>query len=236
MIFIAGLVRGFSGFGTGMIVAPAVSAIYSPQTALIVIFIIDTLPALPVVYPETKRCDWKELKWITLGLIAFLPLGLMFIKFGDVTIARWLIAYVIFIAVILLWSGWKYKGPQGKLPSLAIGSLSGFLGGAAALPGPPAIIYWMASNLSTIIIRANTMVFLFLADVLIGVGLIIANMITFDGLIKGVLSAPFYLLGLIIGTTLFGFASEATYKRVAFMIIVVSALISMPILDGYIRN
>lgn len=236
VILIAGIVRGFSGFGTGMIIAPAVSAVYSPQTALVLIFIIDTIPAMPVVVPEMKRCNWRELIPIIVGTVLFIPFGLYVLKHGDETSVRWLITIAIFLAVFALWSGWKYKGPRGNFTSLVVGSISGFLGGAAALPGPPAILYWMASKLSTVMIRANTMVFLFLSDLLIGVGLFFGNMITYEAAIKGAVAAPIYLGGLLIGKKLFAYASEATYKRLAFAIILLSAIGSMPWLDSILRH
>jgi len=236
VVLTAGLVRGFSGFGTGMIVAPAVSAIYSPQTALVLIFIIDSIPALPVVIPETKRCNWRELWPIIIGALLFLPLGLYVLKTGDENSLRWFITLTIFVAILALWSGWKYTGPRGNITSFLVGSLSGFLGGVAALPGPPAILYWMASKLSTTMIRSNTMVFLFAIDILTGVGLFLGNMFTSEAIFKGVLAAPIYLIGLLVGKKLFGFASEITYKRLAFAIILLSAISSMPLLDNMLRG
>ena len=48
----------------------------------------------------------------------------------------------------------------------------------------------------------------------------------------GVLCAPVYLAGLMIGARAFGFSSEATYKRIALVIVLTAAVISMPALDA----
>lgn len=235
-IAVAGLVRGFSGFGSGMIIAPVTAALYSPQLALMIIIIVDSLPVLPVVALAWRQADWRELLPVIAGYTLIVPLGLLLLKFGEPVALRWLIAVTIFLAVSVLWSGWRYRGPRGRVVSLGVGGFSGFLGGTAALPGPPAIIYWMASSLAAATIRANTLVYLFLTDLVTGTGLVIGGIFTLDGALKGAAVAPVYLLALVAGTRLFGFASEIIYRRIAFAIILAAAILSLPLLDGLLRG
>ncbi|MFK7902411.1 MAG: sulfite exporter TauE/SafE family protein [Nitratireductor sp.] len=229
---VAGLVRGFTGFGTGMVVAPVVSSFYSIEAALVIIFFIDGIPALPAVVPEFKKCQWRELLLCIFGSALAIPIGISIVTLTDQTPLRWVIAIVIFVTVAALWSGYIYKGPRGKFISIFVGSFSGILGTTAALPGPPVILYWMASKLPAFTVRANTMVFLFLIDIIIGLALIFAGMVTLQFFTMAVAVAPIYLLGLLIGGRLFGFASEQTYRNFAFIVILLTAILSLPILDA----
>lgn len=43
---LAGFVRGFTGFGAGMIFIPAASAIYDPVVAIVLLFLIDTAASI----------------------------------------------------------------------------------------------------------------------------------------------------------------------------------------------
>lgn len=232
---VAGLVRGFSGFGTSMILIPVIAAVYSPQTAVALVFLIDATAALPVVIPELRRVEWKSLLPGLIGFLAILPLGLAVLKFGDPVALRWALAALIMVSVAVLWSGWRYHGPRSPAVDVAVGGVAGFTGGACGLPGPPAIVYWMAAQLKAATVRANTMVFLYLTDCALGAGLILADILTMDGVIKGIGAMPFYLAGLLIGARSFGMASETGYRRIAFLIILIAAITSLPLFDTVLR-
>ncbi|MCB1423568.1 MAG: sulfite exporter TauE/SafE family protein [Nitratireductor sp.] len=232
---IAGLVRGFAGFGTSMILMPVIAAVYSPQTAVVLVFLIDATAAIPVVIPELRRVEWKSLLPGFVGFLAVLPLGLAVLKFGDPVALRWALAALIILSVAVLWSGWRYHGPRSRAVDAAVGGVAGFTGGACGLPGPPAIVYWMAAQLKAATVRANTMVFLYLTDCALGAGLILAGILTMDGVIKGIGAMPFYLAGLLIGARGFGLASETGYRRIAFLIILVAAVTSLPLFDAVLR-
>ena len=145
------------------------------------------------------------------------------------------VAAVILLSVIILWSGWRYLGPRGAKIAFGVGGLSGLAGGACGLPGPPVIIYWMASRLEAIAVRANTMVYLYLGDLAMGVGMFAAGILTLDTVIMAIGTMPFYLAGLLAGARLFDRASEAAYRRIAFLIILTAALTSLPLFDGLLR-
>ena len=54
VLLLAGLVRGFSGFGTGMVAIPVLAATHDPVTAVVVIAIVDSLPQLPAALPALR--------------------------------------------------------------------------------------------------------------------------------------------------------------------------------------
>lgn len=229
---LAGLVRGFSGFGTGMILIPVIAAVYSPQVAVALVFVIDATAALPLVIQQAANVKWRTMIPFAIGFLATIPLGIYLLAHSDPSLLRWVLAIVILVAVALLWSGWTWKGPQNNLVSACVGGISGVAGGACGLPGPPAIVYWMASNLPAAIVRANTMVFLYIGDLAIGAGLIWSGILTMDTVIKGLGAFWFYLAGLAAGAIWFRGASEEFYRRIAFLIILTAAITSLPILDG----
>lgn len=231
-VFVAGVVRGFSGFGTAMIVGPATAAAYSPQTAVVVIMIIDTLPMLPLVVPALKKVEAREIAPVVAGYALALPLGIWFLKTGDTTLLRWFMSAIIFIVVVVLWSGWYYRGPRTVPVRLGVGGMSGFLGGSTSVLGPPVILYWMAMRTGAGFVRANLMVYLTVAEVFAFVGLFVGGLLTGPAVSLGIICSPFYLIGLLIGAGLFGTASEATYKRVALAIVLAAAVLAMPALDG----
>ena len=57
---LAGLTRGFSGFGGAMIYMPLIAAIYDPRIAAVTILLVDFVSATPFAIPEVRRCTWRE--------------------------------------------------------------------------------------------------------------------------------------------------------------------------------
>ena len=229
---VAGIVRGFSGFGTGMIVVPVGAMAYSPKLAVVVLLVIDTLPMIPLIVGAVKKVSLRELGPVVAGYGLILPLGIWFLKTGDTGTLRWFMSAVILVAVIVLWSGWYYTGPRNVPVRLAVGGVSGFLGGAAAIAGPPVILYWMALRTGAGFVRANLIIYFAITQLFSASGLFVAGLVTKQALTMGALYAPVYLAGLLIGARLFGFSSDAAYKRVALAIVAAAAVLTLPALDG----
>jgi uncharacterized membrane protein YfcA len=232
VIAAAGVVRGMSGFGAGMIIAPIAGAIYGPQWALVIVVVVDALPILPVAIPALRIATWREVVPVAVGTLLCFPLGIAILKAGDPTLLRWLICGAILACVAVLWSGWRYTGPRNAGVSAAAGGVAGVLSGIAQIPGPPVIAYWMASGLPAVLVRANLLAY-FLVGEAISIGnLWFAGMFERGPVLIGAVAMLPYFVGLMIGWRLFGLASAATYRRVTFLLIVAAAVLAAPVWDG----
>ena len=149
---------------------------------------------------------------------------------------RWVISAIIFACVTVLWAGWRYHGPQSIPISSAVGAVSGFLNGLAAIPGPPVIVYWVASAANAATVRANLLVFLFLSEFISGANIWAAGLLTAEAVMTGVAVAPVYFIAIAAGWSLFGKASEQIYRTITFVLIVISATLALPLLDGILRS
>ena len=235
IVFVTGIVRGFSGFGSGMIIGPSTAALYSPVTSLAMLTILDAVPTLTLVWGARRDVNWAEVLPIVVGYAVFVPLGVWVLKTGDPIVLRWFISVSIFIAVAILWSGWKYTGSRSKAVSFSFGGLGGFMGAAAALPGPPVLVYWLASAAKAITIRANMIYYLFLTDLIVIAGYLLGDIYTRDAVIRGFVCVPVYFVGILIGMRFFAGASDQLYRAIAFFFILCSAIISLPVLDSMLR-
>jgi len=236
IVFATGIVRGFSGFGSGMIIGPTTSALFTPKIALAMIAILDIVPTLLIVWPARGNVNWKELVPVIFGYGVMVPVGVWFLTTSDPVYLRWFISLSILTAIAVLWSGWRYKGPRGRPVSFSVGGLSGFMGSAAALPGPAVLIYWLAGKASAATVRANMIWFLFITDFMIIAGYLFADVFTRENVALGLVGIPPYLVGIVIGMTAFKGASDALYRNIAFAIILISALTSLPLLDSLLRG
>lgn len=232
---IAGLVRGFAGFGAGLIFVPAASVLVGPQVAVIILWAMDTIPSLPIVLPALKKAEWKSVLPVALGYAVTVALGVYWLKHGDPLALRWAMSAFILISVVILWSGWRYRGSRPFPLSLLVGGVSGIFGGAAQLPGPPVLVYWLAGSEPSWLIRANTIILFFLTDLFSGLAYWAGDVFMREAVLATLICAPVYAVGQMIGQRLFGRASEEGYRLFAFALILAVAVFTLPLFDGILR-
>lgn len=231
VIFLAGIARGLSGFGTGMIVAPVAGALYGPKAALTLLVLIDILPALPVTLPAFRIARWSEVLPILIGMVVGLPLGVWILVNGDELILRWLICLTILGCVAVLWMRFTWRGPRNTGVSLGIGSFAGVLSGIASIPGPPIIAYWMTAGLPAAIVRANLLALFFLTTFVSLANISAAGIFAWDIAMRAVVASPIYFGGIILGTMAFSHGGERVYRAATFLLILLAALLALPVFD-----
>ena len=232
VIALAGVARGLSGFGSGMIVAPVAGALYGPKAALVVVTILEALPMIPLTLPALRHAVWREVVPIAIGSFLFLPLGLFILRHGDPTTLRWVISAAILACVAVLWSGYRYRGPRSPAVSMAAGAVSGTLSGMAQIPGPPVIAYWMASGLPALVVRANLLAFFMIGDIVTLGNLWATDMLAPEPVTIGLLAMPLYFVFLLAGWRLFAVTGDRGYRLVTFWLIIAAALLALPLWDG----
>jgi uncharacterized membrane protein YfcA len=228
---IAGLVRGFTGFGSALIYIPLISAIYSPRVAATTLLLIDTICSLPFAIHAAPQCNAREVLPISIAAAIALPLGVMALVYVDPLILRWFIAALVLVALAALVAGWRYHGKPTLAASLTAGVLAGIGGGAVQIGAPPLLIFWLGGDNKAVTVRANVMVF-FIAQ-----GFLSLIAYTWSGLFTGETIMIALLLGLpfaaamAAGVYSFHGSSDALYRRVTYLIIAFAGLASMPVFD-----
>lgn len=224
----AAAVRGFSGFGAGLIFVPIGAACLGPITAAGVLYIIDTILVLPFFFKSVRRVDWREITPLGIGALLTVPLGTAVLLMTDPTPLRWGLSLGILVSVGALAAGWRYRGPTRAWLSLLVGSIAGFMGGVGQIPGPPVLIYWLGREVVSRTMRANAFTFFMLTSLVSGVAYVTGGVFTADVVARAAILLPVYACGMFVGGRLFGLASEATYRRIAFATILFSAIVSLP--------
>jgi len=107
---LAGLVRGFSGFGSALVYMPLISAVYGPTVAAPTLLLIDSICSLPFALHAMPQCNWREVTPVTIGGVVTLPIGAMALLLVDPLSLRWFIAALVLAALVALASGWCYHG------------------------------------------------------------------------------------------------------------------------------
>lgn len=229
---LAGLVRGFSGFGTAMVYMPVAGQVLNPFGALVTLTIMDIIGPLPNVPRALRDGERGDVALLTAGLIVAMPLGLALLGRLPGEAFRYGVSLIALLLVVLLASGFRYHGRLTRPLVAGAGALGGFLGGLTGLAGPPAIMLYMASSRPAAVIRANLMLYLVAVDLTMVVVLWLAGRLEGHMVVLGLGLALPYLVGNVVGGWLFRPGRERLYRLVAYAIITVSALSGLPLFDA----
>src|SRR3546814_5052405 len=113
------------------------------------------LATLHITLPSFRRCCWAEILPLTAGATLTVPLGVALLVAVDPQAMRWAISLSILLAVGVLASGWRLKRALSTAGTAAVGGLSGLAGGAAALYGPPLILFWLGGSAGAAQVRSE---------------------------------------------------------------------------------
>src|SRR3977135_1374206 len=178
--FVSGTARGFSGFGSALIFMPLASSIAAPRLVAALLLIIDFVAAAPLIPNAWKKADRKATAVMVFGALIGVPIGTYFLSRLDPVTPRCRISGVLFALLLLLVSGWRYRGKDHASISIGIGSLAGFCSGLAQTGGPPIVGYWLGRPIPSVMARANIMLFFAASDFFSVVSYALAGLITAD--------------------------------------------------------
>ena len=229
---LAGLVRGFSGFGSALVYMPLISAVYGPTVAAPTLLLIDSICSLPFALHTMPQCNPREVAWVSVGGAVALPFGVMALVWVDPLTLRWFIAALVVAALIALVAGWRYHGRPTLPASLGVGVLAGFGAGAVQIGAPPLLIFWLGGANNAATVRANIMVYFIMQGALLLVMYFFSGLFSAQVIVLSLLLGLPFAVAMAAGAYWFHGSSDAHYRRAAYFIIGLAALVSLPIFDG----
>jgi len=216
---IAGMVRGFAGFGAAMLMTPVFSALYGPAVGIALCLLLEIAVALPLIPAVVRLVDWRRIGLLLLGAAIAVPLGTHTLTGVEPEPMRWAISAIILSAVILLASGWRFSGRPNVATTLLAGASSGFLNGLSGMAGPPIAFYYLAGNDPAARVRANLTTYFVFVDLLALASFASRDLIGWSTGVQGLFLAPAVMLGGVLGERLFPLASESFYRRLALVLL-----------------
>lgn len=226
--FAAGLVRGFSGFGTALVYLPVAGMVLSPFHAIATVITMDIFGPLPNVRRAWRDAERGDLARLVAGGVLGLPLGLYLLTRVTPDVFSYTVSAVALGMVLALILGLRLRRRPGARGVAATGAAGGFLGGLAGTPGPPVILAYMAGPHAPRVIRANTMLYLYFYDFFALAMLWWMERLPFDIAVLGLLLAVPCMVGNWLGGVLFRPELDRAYRGVAYSIITASALLGLP--------
>lgn len=144
ILFVATLVRSTFGFGEALVAVPLLALAIPLDEAVPLGVLVSILVALVVILQDRRAIDFAGARGLLVAALFGLPLGFALLGFADpravkLALGALIAAYSVYSLVA---PAPAPLGPDRELPArLACGFLSGVLGGAYGLNGPPLVVY-----------------------------------------------------------------------------------------------
>lgn len=229
VVMIAGMVRGFAGFGTGLIYVPVAAALFGPKMAAATLLLYDLPAVIPYTIRLLPKANLREVLPLAFGAALATPIGAFALGALDPEVLRWAISLTVLVAVAAIASGLRFRGEPGRATAIGIGGAAGFLNGLAQIGGPPVILYWLSRSIPAATVRASASLFFLVGSTVTVLTYLANGFLTTEVLRLALLMVPVFALGIVLGAYGFRFAGEATYRRLAYGLITVAAVAGLPV-------
>ena len=220
LIFAGAYLKGFTGFGASMFWVTSLSFILPPVQVVPMVLMFEVLTSVIMLPSIWSQIKWNSILWLFIGTAIATPLGVYAIATLPADPIKLALAITVFVAVILILSGFELSYEPGKKMTLAVGGVAGILNGSMGIVGPPVILFYFSTPIGMAAGRASIIAF-FVGTDTVGTFLFASQgLLTTDILWRTVIFLPILVFGVVLGGRGFARTSEEAFKKVALYVLI----------------
>jgi uncharacterized membrane protein YfcA len=224
--FVAGFVRGYSGFGFSALLIAASSLVTNPLNFVAVVVILETVMSLQAAKGAGPDVDWKRVWWLMGGAAIGLPLGLWILTGVSEDTARAVVSgYVLLMCAVLL-AGWRLRAQVFGAGNGVAGVISG-LANAPGMGGLPVAAFFAAQPMGASVFRATLIAYFPLLDIYSAPLYWYAGLVSWDTLWVALIALPVTLLANGLGGRHFFGTDPQEFRRFAIVLLAGLALLGL---------
>ena len=232
VVFVAAVVRGYSGFGASAIMVTGLGLVLPPAEVVPIALLLEIAASLGLLTQVWSAVDWRLMGWLSAGAVLGMPLGMALLVHLPADSMRVLISILVLAASLLIWFGYRFRGQPGGKHIFGTGVASGLANGVAAIGGLPVVLFLLSAATGAAASRATLIVYLMLGDIY-GTGVAAVNdLVTSHVALRAALFAIPLIAGVAIGNRQFLKASPESFRR--FTLLLLMALASLGLVRGWI--
>jgi uncharacterized protein len=224
---LAGFIQGLSGFGSVLVALPLMVLFLDLKMAVPLVSIWGMTINTILVVQLRAHLRRRNILPLIIAAMPGIPVGVYFLKYADARFMQMLLGGLLVIfSLYFLWSGGRTRKLSVAWLYVA-GFFSGFLGGSLAMSGPPVIISTALQPWDKDEIKSTLIGYFFLSGLIIVLAQAISGLVTTTVLTVGVISIPFVILGVILGSRLYRRLATDRYRQVVVGLITLLGLLTV---------
>jgi uncharacterized protein len=216
---IAGLVRGFSGFGGPAIMILVLSLFYAPASVIAKVLVMDMVASVHLLRGTFAQANWRNTLMMTLGTVIAMPFGLWALYFVDPVVARRIVAIVVTVCTLAMFAGWRFSTIPSQVVWFGFGLLAGTIGGLTGI-AMLGMVFLFAMPERATASRANAVAWLFAVSPFFLIAHAVGGTLTLDALWRAAAVGLVYTAGAHLGAKGFKRASEGFFRHAVGVLLV----------------
>ena len=227
VVFVAGMVRGFSGFALSALVMASVALILPPIELIPICLILEATASLIMFRGGVRDADMKIVWGLSIGSVIGFPMGLYATQALPVETSKLVVLCIILglATAQLLRVSPKFLA---RTPGLYMsGVTAGVVSGLAHVGGMVVALYVLARETPARTMRASLVMFLFIGTFITLVYLLGFGVMNTLAMSRGLLLAPFVSVGVLVGSAMFRPSLEAVYKKICLALLIFLAFVGL---------
>jgi hypothetical protein len=219
VVLVAGLMRGFAGFGSAMLMAPVFAVLFGPTDMIATVVAIELAVSLQLFPAARRECDWRIIGPMSVVACLAMPFGAWLLASVDKGLIVKAVSGIIVVFVLIMATGLRYHGRRSVAGGMAVGAISGVMMATTSVGGPPVLMYLLAGNDPPTRHRANIIAYYMATQFPLILIMFWYGLAGVGSIARGLVLLPLMLAGAWIGRLLFNPQSERLYRNVALVIL-----------------
>jgi uncharacterized protein len=221
-VVFAAFIRGVSGFGLSVILAPILLLIINSKAVVPVNVILSMLSNLMVVSYSLKHLNFRAILPMAACNLAGIPLGLWILTIIEPSTLKILIGSVTILFAIPLTIGITKVFTRERLAGGVAGFFSGFIGTATSLGGPPVVLFMHNQDWQKDKIHSGLATYFLITAPFTLVALALAGLINTKTVVLAASLVPAMFLGIFLGMITFRRINARFFRGLSLAVIIVS--------------
>ncbi len=226
-VLFAAFIRGVSGFGLALVLAPVLLLLLNSKSIVAINFLLGAISNIMVLCYSYRNINLKGIIPLAICSLLGIPPGLWIINIITPSTLKVLVGAVTIFFAIPLSFGFTKAFTREKLAGGVSGFVSGLIGTSTSLGGPAVVIFMHNQNWPKEVIHSSLAAFFLFsgASILItfaASGLVNTQIITFSASL-----APALIIGTGLGMVTFRRINQRLFQAISLAIIIGAGILGI---------
>lgn len=218
-VFVASVLRGFTGFGFGLAAVPLLTLALPPTRVVPFVTVLQVVVGLSGLRDAWRIADWRAVLGLAPGLVLGVPIGLVALTQVPPNGVRLVIGLLIALSVVVLWRRMRLPPRPSRGVTLAAGLMSGMMNGLGSMGGPPVVVYLLALSRDAAVVRASSIIYFLFAAVVTAIPMALNGLVDREIMLWSAASIPVLVVGSALGGWAFDHAPPRYHRLTALVVL-----------------
>jgi len=226
IVVVAGIVRGFSGFALSALVMASGVMILSPVELIPICWCLEMVASALMARSGWQEADRGVVMGLVIGSAVGVPIGLALLMSFPVETSKLVVLAIIIVLALTQLAKIRFAFLATRAGLYLSGFVAGVVTGLAHVGGMVVALYVLSQNATAAKMRAALVLYLFISMFTSLIFYLIADVMTWQALVRGVAFAVPAAGGVLIGQWLFIPRFAAYYRPFCLSLLCALAMIS----------